>query len=85
MDVALHKLVLKQQVVALNARKIDVNLLRVSINPRIFEVTPVVREPMMLAVPGGHRLAVGRVPSLRDLGESVWLHSLLSTPSISTT
>jgi DNA-binding transcriptional LysR family regulator len=69
--IVLHEMVTKKQIEALHSHEIDVSLLRATEDLRNVEVTLVLREPMMLAVPRGHPLATGKMPSLKDLaGES---------------
>lgn len=74
--IVLHEMVTKKQIEALHSHEIDVSLLRATEDLRNVEVAPVLREPMMLAVPRGHPFATGRMPSLKDLaGESFITYS----------
>jgi DNA-binding transcriptional LysR family regulator len=66
-DIVLHEMVTKQQVEALHSHAIDVSLSRVPRDLKNVEVALVASEPMRLAVPRGHRLATGRMPTLKDL------------------
>ncbi len=72
-DIVLHEMVTWQQVEALHAHAIDVSLLRVTKELKNVEVALVAREPMLLAVPRGHRLATGRMPTLKDLKDEAFI------------
>jgi len=72
-DIVLHEMVTKKQVEALHAHEIDVSLLRATGDLRNVEVALVTREPLMLAVPRGHRLATGRMPTLKDLADEPFI------------
>jgi len=63
----LHEMVTRQQVDALHAQAIDAGLLRLPREQSDLESICVAREPMMLAVPRGHRLARGPNPTIDDL------------------
>ena len=65
--IVLHEMVTRQQIEALHARSIDIGLLRVPRQQDDLEVACVAREPIMLAVPRGNRLAKGPSPTIRDL------------------
>ncbi|HEV2274787.1 MAG TPA: LysR family transcriptional regulator [Acidobacteriaceae bacterium] len=72
-DIVLHEMVTKEQIQALNSHEIDVGLLRVTSELRNIEVAMVAREPLILAVPRGHRLATGRTPGIGDLSEEPFI------------
>jgi DNA-binding transcriptional LysR family regulator len=65
-DLVLAEMVTAEQVEALEAHRIDVALLRPPVR-RGLEAVRVVREPLLAALPDGHRLAKGRLPALADL------------------
>jgi DNA-binding transcriptional LysR family regulator len=64
-DFVLHEMVTAEQVEALASHRIDVAFLRPPVR-REFASVRVMREPLVAALPGGHRLARGRLPTLRD-------------------
>jgi DNA-binding transcriptional LysR family regulator len=66
-DIVLHEMVTRQQVEALHAHVIDAGLMRMPREKDNVESICVARESMMLAVPRGHRLATGSMPSIKDL------------------
>jgi DNA-binding transcriptional LysR family regulator len=66
-DIVLHEKLTRDQVAALLDHTIDVSLLRRIFDDESIETACVAREPLMLAVPRGHRLATGRIPRLMDI------------------
>lgn len=66
-DIVLHEMLTRDQINALNAHAIDVSVLRPTPSTPNIEATCVAREMMLLAVPHGHRLAKGRMPTIKDL------------------
>ena len=64
-DLVLEEMVTAAQVEALEAHQIDVALLRPPVR-REFQSVRVVREPLLMALPAGHPLARGRLPTLKD-------------------
>lgn len=66
-DLALHEMVSADQIEALSSGRIDLGLLRPPFNRREFGSICVVREPLMLAAPSGHRLATAERVELSDL------------------
>ena len=66
-DIVLHEMMTRNLVEALHAHAIDISLLRLTSPPNDLEFACVAREPLMLAVPSGHRLATGRMPTVKDL------------------
>jgi DNA-binding transcriptional LysR family regulator len=66
-DLELKELVTADQVEALIGGRIDVGLLRPPVDRRIFKSFRVVREPLLLAVPSDHPLAIAETPVLADL------------------
>lgn len=66
-DLVLHEMVSADQIEALSSSRIDLGLLRPPFNRREFNSICVVREPLMLAAPSGHRLATAEHVELADL------------------
>jgi DNA-binding transcriptional LysR family regulator len=66
-DIVLHEIMTRDQIDALHAHAIDISVLRRTFEGPNLEVACVAREMMMLAVPRGHPLAVGRMPTLDRL------------------
>jgi len=66
-DIVLHEMKSRDQIEALQGHKIDISILRRPSESRNLAFTRVAHELMMLAVPRGHRLAVGRNPTVQDL------------------
>ncbi len=68
-DLALEEMVSGEQIQALEGNRIDLALLRPSpaLSESAIEAVPLTRERLILAVPQGHRLALGRAPTLADL------------------
>ena len=66
-EIILTEMVSKQQIEAIRSNSIDVGLHRFTFVPDGFDSICVVREKMLLAVPGNHRLAKGRLPQGSDL------------------
>lgn len=66
-DLVLHEMPTGRQVEALQARVIDAGLLHLPSEKDDLRSVCVAREPMLLAVPRGHRLARGPLPALKDL------------------
>ena len=66
-DIVLHEMMTRNLVEALHAHAMDISLLRLTSPPNDLEFACVAREPLMLAVPSGHRLATGRMPTLKDI------------------
>jgi DNA-binding transcriptional LysR family regulator len=64
-DFVLEEMVTAEQVEGLASHQIDVALLRPPVR-REFESVRVLREPLLAALPAGHRLAKGRLPTLSD-------------------
>ncbi len=64
-DFVLEEMVTAEQTEALAVRRIDVALLRPPVR-RKFDSLRVVREPLLAALPAGHRLAKGPPPVLKD-------------------
>ena len=64
-ELVLAEMVTAEQTEALAAHRIDVALLRPPVR-RELESMRVVREPLLAALPAGHRLARGRPPTLHD-------------------
>ena len=75
-DIVLHEMLTRDQFEALHAHALDISVLRRAFEAPSIELTCVARE-MMLAVPLGHRLAKGRMPTIADLKGSP------SSPSVS--
>jgi DNA-binding transcriptional LysR family regulator len=72
-DIVLHEMVTRDQIEALHAHAIDVSVLRRTFETPNLEVACVAREMMMLAVPHGHPLAAGRMPTLNDLKNELFI------------
>ena len=72
-EIVLHEMVTSRQIESLQAHEIDAGLLRMNSELQDLEVIPVVREPLMLVVPRGHRLATGRMPTLKDLTDEPFI------------
>jgi DNA-binding transcriptional LysR family regulator len=66
-DIVLHEMLTRDQIEALQANAIDISVLRRTFKTPNIESVCVAREAMMLAVPHGHRLAKGRMPTIQDL------------------
>ncbi len=66
-DIVLHEMVTRQQIEALDAHAIDVGVMRLPPDRESIARICVARECLMLAVPRGHRLATGPLPTLRSL------------------
>jgi DNA-binding transcriptional LysR family regulator len=67
-DVELQEMVTSEQVAALTGGEISMGLGRPPVDPHVFESRLVYREPLVAAVPAGHRLAeLGRPITAEDL------------------
>jgi len=70
-DLVLAEMVSDEQILALEENRTDLAILRpapILQDPRSSIATaPLVSERLLLAVPRGHRLATGRIPTLQDL------------------
>lgn len=66
-DLVLKEMVSADQIEALSSGRIDIGLLRSPFNRREFGSVCVVREPLLLAAPSGHRLAIADTVELADL------------------
>lgn len=67
-DLELHEMVTSEQVAALARGEIDLGVGRPPVDPQIFESRLVYREPLVAALPAGHRLAqLDRPLSAEDL------------------
>lgn len=66
-DLVLREMVSADQIEALTFGRIDIGLLRPPFNRREFGSLCVVREPLLLAAPSGHRLALAEKVELTDL------------------
>jgi DNA-binding transcriptional LysR family regulator len=66
-DLVLREMVTADQMEALASSRIDLGLVRLPIDRRGVEAVCVAREPLLVAIPKGHRLASGREPTLEDL------------------
>jgi len=66
-NLVLHEMVSEDQTEALKNGHIDVGLLRSPLDRNLYEAVCVARESLLLAVPREHRLAAGKMPTLRDL------------------
>jgi DNA-binding transcriptional LysR family regulator len=64
-DFVLEEMVTAEQIEALEGHQIDVALLRPPVRRELHSVR-VVREPLLMALPAGHPLARGRLPTLKD-------------------
>jgi DNA-binding transcriptional LysR family regulator len=64
-DFVLEEMVTAEQVEALASHRIDAAFLRPPVR-REFESVRVMREPLLAALPADHRLAKGRLPTLKD-------------------
>lgn len=65
--IVLQEMVTLEQMEALRFNKLDFGLLRLPVDQKGIQVACIAREPLLLAVPRGHRLASGRTPKVTDL------------------
>ncbi len=72
-EIVLHEMVTSRQLDALQGHEIDAGLLRMNSELQDLEVVPVLREPLLLAVHRHHRLATGRMPTLKDLRDEPFI------------
>jgi DNA-binding transcriptional LysR family regulator len=66
-DLVLKEMRTVEQMEALASQRIDLGLLRLPIDRRVFEIVCVQREPLMLAVPSDHPLASRNEATVRDV------------------
>ncbi|MBT2597256.1 LysR family transcriptional regulator [Arthrobacter sp. ISL-72] len=76
-DVDLKEMVTRDQTAALISGEIDLGLARPPFDEELFDSRLLYREPIMVAVPAGHRLTrLGREVTAKDLeGEDLIMHS----------
>jgi len=66
-DLVLKQMVTSEQIEALASGRIDLGLVRQPFDRRLVADVCILREPLLLAVPGNHPLATGAEPSIADL------------------
>jgi DNA-binding transcriptional LysR family regulator len=66
-EVVLHEMMSRDQITALHTNAIDVGFLRPIFSDRSLRSLLVTSEPLVLALPKGHRLCKGRLPNISDL------------------
>jgi DNA-binding transcriptional LysR family regulator len=66
-DLVLKQMVTSEQMEALASGRIDLGLVRQPFDRRLVADVCILREPLLLAVPGNHPLATGAEPSIADL------------------
>jgi DNA-binding transcriptional LysR family regulator len=66
-DLVLQEMVTAEQMEALASGRLDLGLVRQPFDRRVVESAPILREPLLLAVPQGHALAGGAEPAIADL------------------
>jgi DNA-binding transcriptional LysR family regulator len=70
-DLVLREMPTRDQIEALAGGRLDLGLVRLPVDRRGIDVTCVAREPMLLATPEGHPLAIAEAaPSFRDLDQT---------------
>ena len=82
-DYELHTMSSDEQVRALREGRIDVGIGRAATDPRHVEVTPVMQEPLLVAMGASHRLAAKPQTSLSDLaGDPIIGFDRRASPSL---
>ncbi len=71
--IVLQEMVTMHQLEALRSNRLDFGLLRLPIDQRGFEIACIAREPLLLALPKGHRLASGRTPKMTELDKEAFI------------
>ncbi len=66
-QLVLKEMVTADQIEALASGRLDAGILRLPVDRRTLESVPISREPFMVAVPAGQRLAGGRALTVKDL------------------
>ena len=66
-DVILKEMVTAEQMEALATGRIDLGLVRRPFDSKLVENVCILREPLRMALPIGHRLAIGPEPTIADL------------------
>ena len=72
-DLVLREMNTAAQMEALATSRLDAGLVRLPVDRRGIELECVMREPLVLAVPEGHRFAEGDAPGLRDLDRAPFI------------
>lgn len=72
-EVELHELKTSELIAALRDRRVQVGFVRLPVHDELLEVEPILREPLVVAVPERHTLASRAHISFRDLANEAFL------------